>query len=93
MKTIRIRKFTILCLFIILIFPWIFYVGAHFLETKSFNLGIQANSKTTQITAVITGLLLAFLIVAYAMTFIFNKSIAFTSIFILRINTADFLYD
>jgi len=67
MKTIRIRKFTILCLFIILIFPWIFYVGAHFLETKSFNLGIQANSKTTQITAVITGLLLAFLIVAYAM--------------------------
>lgn len=67
MKTIRIRKFTILCLFIILIFPWIFYVGAHFLESKSFNLGIQANSKMTQIMAVLTGLLLAFLIVAYTM--------------------------
>jgi signal transduction histidine kinase len=67
MKTNRIRKFTILCLFIILIFPWIFYVGAHFLETKSFNLGIQANSKMTQIMAVLTGLLLAFLIVAYTM--------------------------
>jgi signal transduction histidine kinase len=67
MKTIRIRKFTILCLFIILIFPWIFYVGAHFLESKSFNLSIQANSKMTQIIAIITGLLLAFLIVAYAM--------------------------
>lgn len=67
MKNIHIRKFTILCLFIILIFPWIFYVGAHFLETKSFHLGIQANTKLTQIIAVITGLLLSFLIVAYAM--------------------------
>ncbi|PAD24033.1 two-component sensor histidine kinase [Niallia circulans] len=67
MKNIRIRKFTILCLFIILIFPWIFYVGGHFLETKSFNLGIQTNSKMTQIIAIITGLLLAFLIVADAM--------------------------
>ena len=67
MKTIRIRKFTILSLLIILLFPWIFYVGGHFLETKSFNLGIQANSKMTLIIAVIAGLLLAFLIVAYAM--------------------------
>lgn len=41
MKTIRIRKFIILCLFIILIFPWVFYVGGHFLETKSFNLGMD----------------------------------------------------
>ncbi len=67
MKTIRIRKFTILSLFIILIFPWVFYVGGHFFETKSFNLGIPTNSKMTQIVAGITGLLLAFLIVAYAM--------------------------
>ena len=67
MKTIRIRKFTILSLFIILIFPWIFYVGGHFLETRSFNLGIPTNSKMTQIVAGITGLLLAFLIVAYTM--------------------------
>lgn len=67
MKTIRIRKFTILSLLIILIFPWIFYVGGHFLETKSFNLGIPTKSKITQIVAGITGLLLAFLIVAYTM--------------------------
>ncbi|MEQ2526340.1 HAMP domain-containing sensor histidine kinase [Bacillaceae bacterium CLA-AA-H227] len=67
MKTIRIRKFTILSLFIILIFPWIFYVGGHFFETKSFNLGIPTNSKMTQIVAGITGLFMAFLIVAYAM--------------------------
>lgn len=67
MKTIRIRKFTILSLFVILIFPWIFYVCGHFFETKSFNLGIPTNSKMTQIVAGITGLLMAFLIVAYAM--------------------------
>ena len=65
MKTIRIRKFTILCLLVILTFPWIFYVGAHFLETKSFNLGIQTNSKMPQIIAVITGLLFSFLLVTY----------------------------
>lgn len=45
MKTIRIRKFTILCLFIILIFPWVFYVGGHILETKSFNLGMDESYK------------------------------------------------
>ncbi len=65
MKNIRIRKFTILSLFIIFLFPWIFYLGGHFLETKSFNLGIQADSKVTQIVAGITGLIVAFLIVAY----------------------------
>ncbi|MGE7662902.1 sensor histidine kinase [Peribacillus sp. NPDC097197] len=41
MKTIRIRHFTILCLLIILTFPWVFYVGGHILETKSFNLGMD----------------------------------------------------
>ncbi|WP_313804669.1 HAMP domain-containing sensor histidine kinase [Cytobacillus sp.] len=66
MKTIRIRKFTILCLLIILLFPWLFYVGAHFLETKSLNLGVQAHSRMTQIMAVVAGLLFAFLLVAYA---------------------------
>lgn len=67
MKTIRIRKFTILSLIILLIFPWIFYVGGHFIETKTFDLGISTNSKTTQIVSAITGLLVAFLIVAVAM--------------------------
>lgn len=67
MKTIRIRKFTILCLFVILFFPWVFYVGGHFLETRSFDLGIPTDSKMTQIVAGISGLLFAFLMVAYAM--------------------------
>ncbi len=67
MKTIRIRKFTILSLFILLTLPWIFYVGGHFIETNSFNLGTPTHSKMTQIVAIITGLLLAFLIVTYAM--------------------------
>ncbi|WP_078596263.1 sensor histidine kinase [Evansella clarkii] len=66
MKTIRIRIFTILSLFIILLFPWIFYVGGHFIETKSFNLGVPADSRMTQIITGITGLILAFIIVAFA---------------------------
>jgi signal transduction histidine kinase len=69
MKTIRIRKFTILSVFIILIFPWVFYVGGHFLETKSFHLGMdesQINSKITLIIAVIAGLIVAILMVAFA---------------------------
>jgi signal transduction histidine kinase len=66
MKTIRIRIFTILSLFIILLFPWIFYVGGHFIETKSFNLGVPADSRMTQIIAGITGLILAFIVVAFA---------------------------
>ncbi len=46
MKTIRIRKFTMLSLFLILLLPWIFYVAANFLETKSFNIsGDEANQK------------------------------------------------
>lgn len=66
MKTIRIRIFTILSLFIILLFPWIFYVGGHFIETKSFNLGVPADSRMTQIITGITGLILAFIVVAFA---------------------------
>lgn len=36
MKTIRIRKFTMLSLFFIFLMPWIFLVVAHFVETKTF---------------------------------------------------------
>ncbi|MBB2482886.1 HAMP domain-containing histidine kinase [Bacillus sp. APMAM] len=39
MKTIRIRKFTILSLFIILTLPWLFFVFAHFIDTKTLSLG------------------------------------------------------
>ncbi|MFC9774355.1 sensor histidine kinase [Paenibacillus chitinolyticus] len=36
MKTLRIRKFTILCFFLILLLPWLFFLTAHFMETKTF---------------------------------------------------------
>lgn len=35
MRTLRIRKFTLLCFFFILTLPWIFYVTAHFMETRT----------------------------------------------------------
>ena len=35
MRSLRIRTFTMLCFFFILLLPWIFYVTAHFLETKT----------------------------------------------------------
>ncbi|SFS45319.1 HAMP domain-containing sensor histidine kinase [Paenibacillus sp. 453mf] len=35
MRTLRIRSFTILLFFFILLVPWIFYVTAHFMETKT----------------------------------------------------------
>lgn len=45
MKTIRIRKFTILSLFLILTLPWLFYVAAHFIETKTVRLGMDDSQK------------------------------------------------
>jgi signal transduction histidine kinase len=35
MKTLRIRTFVFLCLSFILLVPWIFYLTAHFMETKT----------------------------------------------------------
>lgn len=35
MRTVRIRTFTMLCFFFILLVPWIFFVTAHFIETKT----------------------------------------------------------
>ncbi|MCP1311504.1 sensor histidine kinase [Paenibacillus tyrfis] len=35
MRTIRIRTFTLLCFFFIQLVPWIFFVTAHFMETKT----------------------------------------------------------
>ncbi|MFD0713187.1 sensor histidine kinase [Paenibacillus sp. GCM10027626] len=35
MKTLRIRTFTLLCFFFILSLPWLFFVAAHFMETKT----------------------------------------------------------
>lgn len=38
MKSIRIRTFTLLCFFLLLTLPWIFYITAHFLETNTLSL-------------------------------------------------------
>lgn len=35
MRTLRIRTFTLLCLFFILFVPWIFFVTTHYMETKT----------------------------------------------------------
>ncbi|MCQ6268601.1 HAMP domain-containing histidine kinase [Fictibacillus sp. WQ 8-8] len=41
MKTIHIRKFTLLSLFFIQLLPWLFFVTAHLIETKTFDLGMS----------------------------------------------------
>ncbi|MDP4097785.1 HAMP domain-containing histidine kinase [Paenibacillus sp. P96] len=38
MKTLRIRTFTLLCFFFVLLVPWIFYLTAHFMETQTFRI-------------------------------------------------------
>ncbi|GGG53227.1 sensor histidine kinase [Paenibacillus radicis (ex Gao et al. 2016)] len=39
MKTLRIRKFTLLSLLFILTVPWVFFVAAHYLQTGTLSLG------------------------------------------------------
>nr|AGS50321.1 hypothetical protein [uncultured bacterium Ele45G2]AIF26571.1 putative histidine kinase [uncultured bacterium fosmid pJB45G2] len=49
MRTLRIRTFTMLCFFFILSLPWIFYVAAHYMETKSLSFErSQPHSETLQ---------------------------------------------
>lgn len=45
MKTLRIRKFTVICLFLLLLFPWLFFVAAQVLETKTLGFGISDKQK------------------------------------------------
>jgi len=70
MKTLRIRTFTMLCLFALLTVPWIFFVIAHFMTTNSLSLGEnrpQGADYTFPMIAAFAGLLLAFFIVGAAM--------------------------
>lgn len=39
MRTLRIRTFTMLGLFFILLMPWLFFLTSHFLQTKTLSLG------------------------------------------------------
>ncbi|WP_405083018.1 sensor histidine kinase [Paenibacillus chitinolyticus] len=49
MKTLRIRKFTILCFLFILLLPWIFFLTAHFMETNTFSFAkSQSQNETLQ---------------------------------------------
>jgi signal transduction histidine kinase len=41
MKNIHIRKFTILCLLFITLLPWLFFVTAHLIETKTLDFGMS----------------------------------------------------
>ncbi|SER56292.1 cell wall metabolism sensor histidine kinase WalK [Psychrobacillus sp. OK032] len=41
MRTTRIQTFTIICLFFILLLPWLFFVTSNFIETKSFRIGMN----------------------------------------------------
>lgn len=38
MRTLRIRTFTLLCLFFITLVPWIFFITAHFIENNTLSL-------------------------------------------------------
>ncbi|PAE19552.1 two-component sensor histidine kinase [Bacillus sp. 7504-2] len=53
MKTIRIRKFTVLCFALILTLPWLFYVVAHFLVTSTFTFRID-DTQLEQIEAAVS---------------------------------------
>ncbi|WP_405156890.1 sensor histidine kinase [Paenibacillus sp. FSL K6-0108] len=49
MRKLRIRTFTMLCLFFLLTMPWIFFVTAHFMDTQSFSISTsQQQNKTLQ---------------------------------------------
>ncbi|MGZ7441430.1 sensor histidine kinase [Paenibacillus sp. TH7-28] len=55
MRTLRIRTFTLLCFLFILSLPWIFFLTAHFMETKTFsisNSGLQNKALQAQLTGI-----------------------------------------
>lgn len=45
MKTVRIRTFTVLCLLLLLTLPWIFFVVAHVVETKSLSIASRSEQQ------------------------------------------------
>ncbi|UPK46947.1 sensor histidine kinase [Paenibacillus pabuli] len=49
MRKLRIRTFTMLCLFFLLTLPWIFFVTAHYMETQTFSISTsEQQNKTLQ---------------------------------------------
>ncbi|GIN13579.1 hypothetical protein J26TS2_34460 [Shouchella clausii] len=53
MPTLRVRTFTVLCFFFILSLPWIFYVTAHFMETKTFRFSTPDENLQRHVTETI----------------------------------------
>ncbi|RRJ65751.1 sensor histidine kinase [Paenibacillus oralis] len=56
MRTLRIRTFTLLCFLFILSLPWVFFLTAHFMETKTLsiaNSGLQNKALQSQLTGII----------------------------------------
>ncbi|WP_209976172.1 sensor histidine kinase [Paenibacillus eucommiae] len=56
MRTLRIRTFTMLCFCFILLLPWIFFITAHYMETKSLrfaNSQLQNETLQKQLTGTI----------------------------------------
>lgn len=47
MRKLRIRTFTMLCLFFLLTLPWIFFVTAHFMDTQSFSISTSQQQNET----------------------------------------------
>jgi len=69
MKTLRIRKFLLLCLFFFLLLPWVFYLGAFYMEYGTIRIATGGADKTSvlPVHALIAGLLLALFVVAMRM--------------------------
>lgn len=56
MRTLRIRTFTLLCFLFILSLPWIFFLTAHFMETKTLsiaNSGLQDEALQAKLNGII----------------------------------------
>ncbi|MBT2292501.1 HAMP domain-containing histidine kinase [Paenibacillus albidus] len=56
MRTLRIRTFTLLCFFFILLLPWIFFLGAHFMETNTLRF-TQSQTQNKNLQRDLTGML------------------------------------
>ncbi|MBP1153661.1 MULTISPECIES: HAMP domain-containing sensor histidine kinase [unclassified Paenibacillus] len=68
MRKLRIRTYFLLSLVLLLLLPWIFFVGAYFITTQSLHLGAdRPNSYTIPMIAAFAGLLLAFFTVGVRM--------------------------
>jgi len=68
MKKLRIRTHSFLSLGLLLLLPWIFFVGAYFMTTHSFNIGAdRPNSSVIPMVSAFVGLLFAFFIVGVLM--------------------------